>query len=48
MKQYTIFDFFQFVLTMIVPIILFIMQVLWDVSWTLGIEEWIYDYGKNP
>lgn len=44
MKQYTIFDLFQFVLTMIVPIILFIMQVLWDVSWTLGIEDWIYDY----
>lgn len=44
MKQYTIFDLFQFVLTMIVPIILFIMQVLWDVSWTLGIEEWIYHY----
>lgn len=45
MKKYTIFDFFQFILTMIVPVILFVMQVMWDISWTLGVEDWIYDYG---
>lgn len=43
MKKYTIFDLIQFVLTMIMPIIVFFMQVVWDVSWYMGIEERFYD-----
>ena len=43
MKKYTIFDLIQFVLTMIMPIIVFFMQIIWDVSWYMGMEESFYD-----
>lgn len=43
MKKYTIFDLMQFVLTMIIPVIVFVLQFIWDVSWYMGLEEQFYD-----
>ena len=44
MKKYTIFDALQLVITMLVPIVIFIMQIMWDISWYMGVEGWIYEH----
>lgn len=43
MKRYTIFDLFQFVLTMIFPVISFVCQFVWYVYWDLGLENDLYE-----
>lgn len=43
MKKYTIFDLLQFVMTMILPIVVFVCQFIWYVYWDLGIEDRLYD-----
>lgn len=39
MKKYTIFDLFQFVLTMVIPVVLLMVQIAWYGMWILGYEE---------
>lgn len=41
-KKYTIFDLLQFVVTMVVPIWIFCMEIYWNCSWYIGVEEDAY------
>lgn len=54
MKKYRTCDFFQFVATMIAPMVLFGIQVYWDICWWMGCTGdivgslWMYLLDSSP